>query len=51
MLAEGASMSGELSPLGSKQQKVLGVLLGMIPLGSIPILAVPVLFLVGACSG
>lgn len=46
-----ASMRGELSPLGSKQQKVLGVLLGVIPLGSIPLLAVPMLFLIGACSG
>jgi hypothetical protein len=46
-----ASMRGELSPLGSNQQKVLGVLLGVIPLGSIPVLAVPLLFLLGACSG
>lgn len=46
-----AWMRGELSPLGSRQQKLLGVLLGMVPLGSIPILAVPMLFLVGACSG
>jgi hypothetical protein len=46
-----ASMRGELSPLGSKQQKVLGALLGVVPLGSIPVLAVPMLFLVGACSG
>ena len=46
-----AWMRGELRPLGARQQKLLGVLLGMIPLGSIPILAVPMLFLVGACSG
>lgn len=46
-----AWMRGELSPLGSRQQKLLGMVLGMVPLGSIPILAVPMLFLVGACSG
>ena len=45
-----AWMRGELKPLGSRQQKLLGLLLGMVPLGSIPILAVPILFLIGACS-
>lgn len=45
-----AWMRGELRPLGPRQQKLLGVLLGMIPLGAIPILAVPMLFLLGACS-
>lgn len=46
-----ASMRGELSPLGSRQQKVLGMLLGMITLGSAQVIAVPMLFLLGACSG
>jgi hypothetical protein len=46
-----AWMRGEMSPLGARQQRVLGALLAVIPLGSVPILALPMLFLVGACSG
>jgi Zn-dependent protease with chaperone function len=46
-----AWMRGEMTPLGARQQKLVGALLAVIPLGSVPILALPMLFLVGACTG